>query len=288
MRFVRPSVPFLAIVCAICASHARAQEKPQPSGYTLFNPAPDDQLRPLCTDRPGKGTSACTVDPGHLQIEIDAFDQSLNNQGPIDTTTTLIGSPTIKLGVTETADIEMTLVPYLSERVHDRATGVRVNISGFGDLVLHGKFMLTGGGDGPFSAALDPFLKIPTADAGLGNGAVEGGLVVPLSYALSDVWSFGMTPEIDILHDVTGSGYHASLTDVAGISRSLGELTLGAEVWGNFDFDPAGTVDAYSFDVTGTWQPPALHNFQIDGGVNFALNRNVPRTQYYVGVSKLL
>jgi hypothetical protein len=287
MRFAQPFVLFPAIFCVACASVADAQEQPQASGYTLFNPAPDDQLRPLCTDRPGKGTSACTVDPGHVQIEIDAFDQSLDRQGPIDTTTTLIGSPTIKLGVTDTADIEMTLMPYLSERLHDRATGARVNISGFGDLMLHGKVLLSGNGD-PWAVALDPFLKIPTADPGLGNGVVEGGLVIPLSYALSDVWSFGMTPEVDALRDAFGSGYHASLTNVAGVSRAFGPVTLEAEVWGDFDFDPAGTVDAWSFDVTGTWQPPAWRNFQIDGGVNFALNRNVPRIQYYMGISKLL
>jgi hypothetical protein len=285
MREVLVVAGFLA--CLPFAGAACAEDAAPAQGYTLFNPAPDDQLRPLCTDRPGKGTSACTVDAGHVQIEVDAFDQSLDRQGPLDTTTTLIGSPTIKLGITDTADIELTLTPYLSVRTHDHSTGTRTDVSGFGDLVLHGKFMLFGDGSS-WTGALDPFLKIPTADSNLGNGAVEGGVVMPLSYPLSDVWSLGMTPEVDVLRDASGSGYHASLTDVAGISRALGQVTLGAEVWGNFNFDPAGTVDASSFDVTGTWQPPALRDFQIDGGVNFALNRNVPRTQYYVGVSKRL
>lgn len=273
-----------AALSAFSAAHA--QQAPAPD-YTLFNPAPDDQLKPLCTDRPGKGTSACTVDAGHIQIEVDAFDQSLDRQGAIDTTTTLIGSPTVKLGIDDSADIEVTLTPYLSVRTHDHATGVRSDVSGFGDLVLHGKFMLFGDGN-PLSAALDPFVKLPTADSGLGNGKVEGGVVMPLSYALSDVWSLGMTPEVDVLHDGAGTGDHASLTDVLGISRTLGQVTLGAEIWGNINFDPAGTVDAYSVDFTGTWQPEALHDFQIDGGVNIALNRNVPRTQYYLGVSKRL
>lgn len=282
MRFASGTALFSAALL-LCAG-ARAQTPPD---YTLFNPAPDDQLKPLCTDRPGKGTSACTVDAGHVQIEVDAFDQSLDRQGPVDTTTTLIGSPTVKLGIDDTVDIEVTLTPYLSVRMHDHRTNARSDFSGFGDLILHGKFMLFGDGN-PWAAALDPFVKLPTADSGLGNGRVEGGVVMPLSYALSDVWSLGMTPEIDVLHDATGTGDHASLTDVLAISRTLGQVTFGAEVWGNFDFDPAGTVDAYSIDFTGTWQPEALHDFQIDGGVNIALNRNVPRTQYYMGVSKRL
>jgi hypothetical protein len=283
MRRALPAALFLACLSGpACADQAQ-----QSQGYTLFDPAPDDQLRPLCTDRPGKGTSACTVDAGHVQIEVNAYDASFDRQGSIETDTTIWGSPTFKLGLNDTADVEVTLVPYLSLRTHDHATGVRTSDSGFGDLVLHGKVMLSGNGD-PWAVALDPFLKIPTADSALGNGAVEGGIVLPLSRQLSDVWSFGMTPEIDMLQNASGAGYHASLTNVAGISRALGPVTLGAEVWGNFNFDPAGTIDAYSFDVTGTWQPAALRNFQIDGGVNFALNRNVPRTEFYVGVSKLL
>ncbi len=272
---------FFLLACTYCAAPVLAQEAPP---HPLLDPAPDDQLRPLCTDRPGKGTSACTVDAGHVQIEVDAVDQSFARQGAVDT---LIGSPKIKLGIDDTADIEMTLTPYLSVRLHDRASGTRVNVSGFGDLVLHGKVMLYGDGS-PWSAALDPFLKIPTADADLGNGAVEGGIVLPLGYALSGVWSLGMTPEIDVLRDAGDSGYHASLTDVAGISRNLGQVTLGAEIWGNFNFDPSGTAEAYSFDLTSSWQPAALKDFQLDGGVNFALNRNVPRTQFYMGVSKRL
>jgi hypothetical protein len=45
------------------ANTASAQDK---SGYTLFNPTPDDQLRAFCTDRPPTATLPCTVDAGHF------------------------------------------------------------------------------------------------------------------------------------------------------------------------------------------------------------------------------
>ena len=45
---------------------AYAASAPDKSGYTLFNPTPDDQLRAFCTDRPPTATLPCTVDAGHF------------------------------------------------------------------------------------------------------------------------------------------------------------------------------------------------------------------------------
>ena len=44
---------------------------PDKSGYTLFNPVPDDLMREFSSDRPGKSSSATTVDAGHFQYETD-------------------------------------------------------------------------------------------------------------------------------------------------------------------------------------------------------------------------
>ena len=39
--------------------------------YNLFNPTPDDHLRPFNTDRPSKTDSPITVDAGRFQLEAD-------------------------------------------------------------------------------------------------------------------------------------------------------------------------------------------------------------------------
>ncbi|MBI3678069.1 MAG: hypothetical protein HY243_15780 [Proteobacteria bacterium] len=41
-------------------------------------------LRPLCPDRPGKGTSACTGDEGYFQIESDVFNETIERSGGIN------------------------------------------------------------------------------------------------------------------------------------------------------------------------------------------------------------
>lgn len=253
-----------------CASAAHAQ----------------DDLRPLCPDRPGKGTSACTVDQGHFQLEVDAFDATYDRNGALKTTTTIIASPQLKYGVTDRLDLEISLSPYVQVQERDRVTHTKQTDSGIGDLYVRGKGMLSDDG-ASVTAAIEPFVKLPTANKALGNGAVEGGLLLPLSFAIDDTWSVGATPELDLLKDANGNGHHATAVYVAGLGRGFdGGLSAGIELWGASDFDPAGTTSQYSFDVSGAWQPDDLADWQFDGGVNFGLNRNTPDLQIYTGVSK--
>ncbi|HXQ46414.1 MAG TPA: hypothetical protein VN806_07345, partial [Caulobacteraceae bacterium] len=67
------STPGLAALAAALAlaGAASAQQADQPaapppdkSGFTLFSPTPDADLRAFCADRPTKSTGPCTVDAG--------------------------------------------------------------------------------------------------------------------------------------------------------------------------------------------------------------------------------
>jgi hypothetical protein len=250
--------------------------------------APGD-LRPLCPDRPGKGTSPCTVDPGHFQIEIDAYDTTAQRSGGAYNRVTIIGNPAIKYGLTGTIDIEASLAPYEERSTHNATS--RQALNGQGDLYLRTKWNFLGdasdGKNGPLSAVIEPFVKIATATRGLGNGATEGGVVLPLAYDLGNSWSLSSTPEADILRNASDTGRHATAIDVIGLGRALdGGIALGAEVWTSQDFDPRGTTSQYSFDLDTAWQPPASPNLQLDAGVNFGLNKNTPVTEFYLGVSQ--
>lgn len=256
------------------------------SAYSLFNPVPDNQLRAFCTDRPTKGTGPCTVDAGHLQIESDIFNATLQNGEGVVTDTYLYTNPNFRLGLAQNLDIELNFSPYVEVVTHDHATGARTDDSGFGDLFLRVKTSLMGNGQGTFSAALDPYLKIPTASLPIGNGAVEGGVVVPLQYALSDVWSLSLVPEVDVLKNQTDDGRHAASVAAFSITRAISaQVSATAEIWGNANFDPSGTIQQYSFDLAGTWQPAGARDLQFDAGANFGLNRETPGAQFYLGIS---
>lgn len=243
-------------------------------------PARADDLSPICPDRPGKGTSPCTVAPGHAQVELGLFDESTQRRAGVTTDMTVAGSTLLKYGVSDSVDLEAGLALYQGQRVHD-ASGTMAS-SGVGDLVLHAKYNPLGEA-GSFSFVLDPYLKLPTASA-LGNGHVEGGLVAPFALDLGNNWSFAMTPEADVLLNGSGSGYHAQLVDVAGFGKSFGPLNLGAEIWTSQNLDPAGTVGQWSADIDAAYL--LGNNIQLDAGINFGLNRATPDMEFYFGISR--
>ncbi|HKB96451.1 MAG TPA: transporter [Rhizomicrobium sp.] len=242
-------------------------------------PVHANDLGPICPDRPGKGTSACTLAAGHAQLELGLFDESFQRRSGVTTDSGGAGSLLAKWGVNDRMDLEAGMALYQFQRVRD-ATGT-TTASGIGDLFLHAKYNPMAA-DGPFALVLDPYIKLPTAGGGLGNGAVEGGMALPMSYDLGNNWSLAMTPEADLLLDA--SGRHANLVDVVGLGRSFGPLSLGVELWTGQNLDPAGAISQYSFDVDAAYLVD--NDTQVDCGLNLGLNRATPDLEIYFGVSR--
>ena len=145
---------------------------------------------------------------------------------------------------------------------------------------------LTGAREG-WNVALMPYVKAPIARRPIGNRAWEGGVLVPIDGGLGEGWSIDLTPELDVVADEAGGGHHLALANVVGVDRDLGGgVTATAELWGQVDFDPAGTTRQYSFDLALAWIPARQPNLQFDGGVNFGLNRETPDVEVYVGISR--
>jgi hypothetical protein len=87
------------------------------------------------------------------------------------------------------------------------------------------------------------------------------------------------------VHDALGSGYHLALQSPLSFSHPLATGITGyLEVWTLTDFDPAHTTHQYSADVAAAWQ--LNPNLQLDGGLNFGLNRATPGFQGYIGISR--
>src|SRR5687768_8180051 len=140
---------------------------------------------PICTDRPGKSSSTCTVPKGYWQVESSVADWSLTKAEGTRTTSLALGSTALKYVVSVDTHVEAAVTPYVRNR--ERSPDGRTSVSGFGDVALKVKHRLTAV-DAAFSAAIVPFVKLPTASRRIGNGKAEAGLVVPLS------WSIGETP----------------------------------------------------------------------------------------------
>jgi hypothetical protein len=217
-----------------------------------------------------------------LQIETGLADWSLQRASAARDSSLVVGETTVKYGLTARSDIEIDIAPW--QRVTGRASGVRNRASGFGDITVAYKHRLTGDSV-PVEIAALPFVKVPTAQRALGNGKWEAGLLMPIGYSIpSTRLSVGLTPELDRVADGDGRGHHTALAQVISLGwQAHDKLSLSGELWGQWDWDPAGTGKQYSVD--GSIAYLVRDNLQIDGGANFGLNPQTPDVEIYTGVS---
>jgi hypothetical protein len=217
-----------------------------------------------------------------LQIETGLADWSLQRASGARDSSLVVGETTVKYGLTARSDIEIDIAPW--QRVTGRASGVRNRASGFGDITVAYKHRLTGDSV-PVEIAALPFVKVPTAQRALGNGKWEAGLLMPIGYSIpSTRLSVGLTPELDRVADGDGRGHHTAMAQVISLGwQADDKLSLSGELWGQWDWDPAGTGKQYSVD--GSIAYLVRDNLQIDGGANFGLNPQTPDVEIYTGVS---
>jgi hypothetical protein len=245
----------------------------------VFNPVPGDQMQSICTDRPTKSNLPCTVDAGHFQYEADIFNWTRSTVGGSVTSTYLFTNPTAKLGLTDKIDVELNMVPYEEITTHNS------EVTGVGDLFARMKYNLFGNGGGDVAATLLPYVKVPTAKAGIGNRSFEGGLISPVSFALPMDFSLLFDPELDVLRNSTSSGYHAQFQGLANVSRTVIENVTGyVELWSSYNNDPKSATTQVSLDVAVSWLIKS--DLQLDVGANFGLNKFTARTQAYFGISQ--
>ena len=236
---------------------------------------------PICTDRPSKSTGECTVPEGHWQIETGLIDWTHDNSGGVRAELTNWGSSLIKYGVSSNADLELQITPMA--RLTADAGGSHVRHSSFGDMVVRAKYRFTRA-DAPLLIALDPFVKLPTANHHLGNGKVESGVLVATSAAVGKGLTLSLDPELDWVADADGDGHHLATQQVLNLGVAATEkLALSAELWGRWDWDPSGTGKQASADASIAYI--LNNNLQLDAGANFGLNSQTPDVEFYTGVS---
>jgi hypothetical protein len=239
--------------------------------------------QPICANRPGKSTPTCTVPIDRFQVEIGLADWSLQKSGGDRDTSLVIGETNFLYGLTDHSDIEVDVTPW--QRATSSGPGFDNRAGGIGDVLVTYKHRLTSG-DGPLQIAVAPVVKIPTAKRALGNGKWEGGLLLPIDYAFGrSPFSVNLTPEVDWVADADGAGHHAAMAQVASLGLQVNpELSVSAELWGQWDWDPSGTTRQYSAD--GSVAYLVSQKVQLDGGFNIGLNRVTPDVEFYVGIAK--
>ncbi|MBM3824163.1 MAG: transporter [Verrucomicrobia bacterium] len=287
--FLLPTLAFSAALHPVSlAEDTSKKSSPDKTAYTLFNPTPDDQLREMSTDRPDQTESAFTVDAGRFQVEMDlfTFSRDHDDEAGADTVAEDWSAVTLNLkaGLLHNLDVQLMLAPYSHSRTHDRTTGDRTKADGFGDLTTRLKYNVWGNDDESTTAlALMPFVKIPTAKRALGNNAVEGGLIVPLSVSLPWGWSMGLMTEFDILRDAADSDYHVDFINSITFSHDIAGKLGGYVEFFTVTSTENGVPWQGQFDVGLTYG--LTDDVQLDAGINIGVTDSAPDWQPFVGLS---
>jgi hypothetical protein len=271
------------------AAPTPATAAPDKSGYTLFSPVPDDELRSLETDRPTKSNSPYTVDAGHFQYESDILNWTYDHYDSNRTTSSdlLITDPTLKLGLTNQTDLEVALAPFNRVRTTDRSTDTRTQGNGFGDVYTRVKFNLLGDDGGDYALAIVPYVKAPTAAHSIGNGHWEGGGYAPFSFALPGDWTGLVMTEVDFLENADLTGMHNNYQNLINFSHAIGDARNGLTGYVEFYSDvntDTGLQPYYTGDFALAWL--VADNLQLDIGTNIGLNKQAPDLQTYIGISQ--
>jgi hypothetical protein len=202
----------------------------------------------------------------------------------VHTDTLLAPNPTFKIGVTNNADLEIN-VPFEGVHRFNTATGASSTLWGIGDTFVRSKVNLWGNDGGSTAAALIPYVKAPSAPLGIGNGAVEGGLLGPVAFSLPNNFTLLLVPEIDVLKDSADNGRHANYIFDVNLSREvIKNLTAYVELWADYNDDPVVKTTQLSFDMAVAWI--VVPNVQLDVGANFGLTGATPAIQIYAGLSQ--
>ncbi|MEY2529329.1 MAG: hypothetical protein QOJ05_1419 [Verrucomicrobiota bacterium] len=278
-RRVWPALAFLILQ----SGGAVAGAPPDKSGFNLFRPVPAELLREITTDRPDKTESPITVDAGHFQIETDIVNYTSDRSEHAKNEAFAVAATNCKIGVLNNVDLQVIVESYNWMRTKDFKTGKADRASGFGDVTLRLKTNFWGNDSGPTAFGMMPFVKLPTGGDDLGNGAVEGGMILPLLVRLPSEWELGTMVEVDQARNSAGDGYHQEF---------IYSITLGHDIARNFD----GYVELFSNvsnEAHSAWVVTLdcgvgyriTPNVQLDAGVNIGLTEAADDFNPFIGLS---
>jgi hypothetical protein len=300
IRWILPIIPVL-LVHALLISAAFAdrgnsgnQENPAPavadakdkSGYTLFNPTPNEYMREMSADRPDKTDSPFTVDAGHFQLEMDfanfTYDVPNSERGNVKSKAYQIAPMNLKVGVLNNVDFQLVLMPWQWERIEDRTARTVDRNSGFGDITPRVKVNLIGNDGGFFALGLIPFVKLPASQDHLGNGAVEGGLGIPYTFDIPN-WDVGFQTTFSCNRNDVGNGYHAEFANSVSIGHAvIGKLSYSVEFFSSVSTERNSNLIG-TFDTWFTYQ--VSKNLRLDAGVYIGVTGSADDWHPWIGMT---
>lgn len=273
----------IVILAVTVFGHVAAQASERP--YHLFNPTPESEMRGFNTDRPSKTETPFTVDAGHFQLESDLlnFTEDRDRSSHSRSSTLNVFNNNYKFGLTDNSDLQIIVGSYVESRTTGRDAGEQ---KGFGDSVVRYKQNLYGNNGGASALTIMPYVKVPTAGAGLSNDRTEGGLVMPFRVNLPKEFGLGVQVQVDHLRRSDDKGWQTDYALSAMLDRKLiGNLNWFAELWSKSS-DNALEGAKTTFDLGLTYK--ATERIQLDTGTFIGLTPAADDFNTFLGLSFLI
>jgi hypothetical protein len=261
------------------------------SAYNLFMPVPDNAMRGMDTDRPNITNTPHTIDAGHVQIETGLYDAShfhdRTHGGDVVTDTLSLGHINARLGVTDRFEINAAIDSDDQVKSTDHIAGQTTRVSGFGDTVIGGKLNLWGNGSGEdlwtSGFALQPQVKLPTAQSGIGNNHVEWAVGAPFLINLVGGFHLGLETAFGQERNAANSGYLVGWQNSASVDHVIFDTVDVYLEYAVHMTTGKDTQSRQSVDLGFTY--PVADNLAIDSGVFIGTNRATPGIEWTSGVS---
>ncbi|SFP34738.1 transporter [Sphingomonas rubra] len=240
----------------------------------------------FCPNRPSLESSACTTEPGRVHVEFSVADWTLDDDAGERNDTILGGDFLARLGVGSSTEVQLAWTPVAYARTRDKATGAVSRVARPGDARLAVRQNLANPDGSGLSYGLEPFVTLPVGRSPVGAGTWGAGVVLPVTYDVSDTVNVGFTGELDAAPDDDGRGRHLQYSGVAATSLQL-TRALSLTVEGELlrDRDPTGHETQALAGLGMLWKYSRTRAFYAEaiGGLNGAS----PDVQLYAGVAAL-
>lgn len=216
-----------------------------------------------------------TVPVGTWQIEADigsvSWDTRTLQRDGVSERVWSVASTLLSTGIGPGVDVQIGYEPYLRYS-YTSPSGKTVH-QGRGDTYLRTKWNFIGDETQNLALAVLPYLKLPTNRNGVGNGRVEGGLIVPFGIPVGENTSISAMASADWVDD--GTGHSDILVCASGVfSCSVGQC------WGVYGEAGAVVNTAHSGSWSGvvgigvTWAQSEKLSWDLAGYT--ALTRAAP------------
>ena len=236
----------------------------------------------FCPNRPSLGSSACITAPGHVHLEVSALDWQRDDTSDQREDTILAGDFEARFGVAKTTELQLSWTPVGRVRTRDKATGMIETKSGIGDVRLGLRQNLRNPDGKGLSFGAEPFVTVPIGRDPVGAGDWGAGIVLPVTYELSETVQLSVTGEGDAAVDDDGNGRHLAYSGIAGLGYALTDaITATAELFALRDNDPMGHHTETAAAGSVAWQP--RKNLQLNMLAVAGLNHDTPDIRLVTG-----